>query len=36
MTNMQWGLIDGDAQQVPCQGCGGVWHALFNLNFHGD
>jgi len=26
---MYWGPIDGDAQQVPCHGCGAVWHNHF-------
>jgi len=26
---MYWGLIDGDALQVPCHGHGAVWHDHF-------
>jgi len=26
---MYWGLINGDAQQMPCHGHGAAWHSHF-------
>jgi len=36
MTEHVLGLIDGDAQQVPCHDCGAIWHNHFNFKYHGD